>query len=68
MKKPDAKTVNRLISAAFVALFALLALTPLVPEAEVGSRMMISALGIDSSGGVVTLTAETAGGSGSETR
>lgn len=67
MKKPDAKTVNRLISAAFVALFALLALTPLVPEAEVGSRMMISALGIDSSGGVVTLTAETAGGSGSET-
>ena len=67
MKKPDAKTVNRLISIAFVALFALLALTPLVPEAEVGSRMMISALGIDSSGGVVTLTAETAGGNGSET-
>lgn len=62
MKKMSRRTANRLVAIAFVLLFALLAATPLVPEAEVGSCLMINALGIDCDENGVTLTAETADG------
>ena len=57
------KTANRWVCIAFVLMFALLALTPLVPEAEIASCLMVNALGIDVNGGTVALTAETSGGS-----
>ena len=41
------KTANRWVCIAFVLMFALLALTPLVPEAEIASCLMVNALGID---------------------
>ena len=60
------KTANRWVCIAFVLMFALLALTPLVPEAEIASCLMVNALGIDVNGGTVALTAETSGGSSTE--
>ena len=59
MKVLGRKNRNRLISAFAALIFILLAMTPLVPEAEISSCLMIGALGIDSVGGVVRLTAET---------
>ena len=67
MKVLGRKNRNRLISAFAALIFILFAMTPLVPEAEISSCLMIGALGIDSVGGVVRLTAETSTGEKTET-
>ena len=66
MKIANRKNRNRLISAAIAVIFALLAMTPLVPEAEVSSCLMVTALGIDSESGIIKLTAETSDGTATE--
>ena len=65
MKKISEKTRNRLILIMIVAACAVLALMPFMPEAEINSCMMVTALGIDG-GESVTLTAVMTGGSGEE--
>ena len=66
MKIANRKNRNRLISAAIVVIFIVLAMTPLVPEAEVSSCLVVTALGIDSEDGVIKLTAETSDGTATE--
>ncbi len=66
MKKPDAKTKSRLLILLLAGILVLLAFTPLVPEAEIASCMMVTALGIDAEEDGVTLTAVMTGGSGEE--
>lgn len=66
MKIANRKNRNRLISAAIVVIFIVLAMTPLVPEAEVSSCLVVTALGIDSEAGVIKLTAETSDGTATE--
>lgn len=65
MKKISEKTRNRLILIMIVAACAVLALMPFMPEAEINSCMIVTALGIDG-GESVTLTAVMTGGSGEE--
>lgn len=65
MRKISEKTRNRLVLIFLVAVTAVLALMPFVPDAEISSCMMVTALGIDG-GEKVTLTAVMTGGGGEE--
>ena len=61
------KCRNSLLSAAFAVVFILLALTPLLPEAEISTRLMLNVVGIDTAYGTVRVTAQTMNGTSSET-
>ena len=61
------KRRNALLSWAFAIIFIMLALTPLLPEAEIGTRLMLNAVGIDTINGQVIVTAQTLSGTSSET-
>ena len=61
------KRRNSLLSAAFAVVFVMLALTPLLPEAEISTRLMLNVVGIDTADGTVRVTAQTMNGTSSET-
>lgn len=61
------KRRNSLLSAAFAVVFVILALTPLLPEAEISTRLMLNVVGIDTADGTVRVTAQTMNGTSSET-
>lgn len=66
MKKPDRKYKNRILVLLFSAMFIFISLSPLVPMAEVDSRLMVNSVGIDADEEGVTVTCETINGGTNE--
>lgn len=66
MKKLSKKHKNTLLILVFSAIFFVAALTPLAPGAEIQTRMMVNALGIDADDEGVSVTAETINGEDNE--
>lgn len=56
MKKLDRKYKNRILVLLFSAMFIFISLSPLVPMAEVDSRLMVNSVGIDADEEGVTVT------------
>ena len=66
MIKLNRKRKNSLLVLFFSVMFILISLTPLVPSAEVETRLMVNAIGIDVGEDGMTVTAETINGEENE--
>ena len=66
MKRPSRRLKTRLLTIGMIIIFGMAALSPLSPEAEVKTRLMVDAIGIDANASGIAVSCQTVSGGASE--
>lgn len=66
MKRPSRRLKTRLLTIGMIVIFGMAALSPLSPEAEVKTRLMVDAIGIDANASGIAVSCQTVSGGASE--